>query len=204
MKIRERNTCVIKSFSDPLTSQSSSSIKLQIHHPGLHKLWNWRNVVQSNKKQKISDNYNLRGWWKLRGKIFETGADISTRKDFIFFLDVEGFLYYLWHLSAGHVKQLNDMVATKYSLPVAPIHCIVFQDVAEKAWEIFCDTNLEVDGIKECLSHKATARRVEGVGGWASYTSFLSREVQRAPKWTLQVKLILSAQRILNYLAKSI
>ena len=30
----------------------------------------------------------------------------------------------------------------------------------------FCDINLQVDGLKECLSHKATARRVEGVEGW--------------------------------------
>lgn len=29
----------------------------------------------------------------------------------------------------------------------------------------FCDINLQVDGLKGCLSHKAIARRVEGVRG---------------------------------------
>lgn len=114
LKIIDKITCVIKSFSYPFTSQSSSFTILQIHHPGLHKFWNWRNFIQSNKKQKISDSYYLKRWWTLHGKIFETGADISTRKNFIFFLKLEGFLYHLCHLSAGHVNELYDMLATKY------------------------------------------------------------------------------------------
>ena len=135
---------------------------------------------------------SLKRWRTFRGKIFETGANISTRKEFIFFLDVEGFLFHLWRLSAGHVKELNYLVATKYWLPVTPLLCIIFQEVAGKVWEIFCDIILQVDSLKECLSHKTTARGIEGVGGWASCASFLSGNY-----------FILSARRILYYLTKS-
>jgi hypothetical protein len=45
---------------------------------------------------------------------------------------VEGFLCHLWRLSAAHVKELNDLVATKYSLLVAPTIVIIFQEVEEK------------------------------------------------------------------------
>jgi hypothetical protein len=77
---------------------------------------------------------------------------------------------------------LNDTVAAKYSLPVVPILFHYFSRSSGKRVRNFRDINLQVDGLKKCLSHKATARRVEGVRGCVSCAPFLSGEVQRASK----------------------
>jgi hypothetical protein len=89
------------------------------------------------------------------------------------------------------LKELNDMVATKYSLHVAPILCIIFYEVAEKGWEIFCDIFLQVERLKECLSHKAAARRVEGVEEVGELCILLEWEISKGIKINIWTKNIL-------------